>query len=192
MRCARLRIQFETLGENEPPIVAHYPWNCVANRRWLRGKTLVGPSNCGISTRLHAGNMTAAPHNKILGIGFAAFAAILVFTFLLLVVVTVATFIGLGIGLANETGDSRQAGIGILGAVFTLIFYGVLGLIFVLPTALAGWKMLKGRPRARFWGIAASIVLLVIFPIGTMLGVYGLWFFFSDSGERSGNLRKAF
>ena len=127
--------------------------------------------------------MTVREHNKIIAIGFAAFAAILLFTFLLLVVVTVATFIGLGIGLANETGDSRQAGIGIVGAIFTIIFYGVLGLIFVLPTALAAWKMLKGRPRARFWGIAASIVLLAIFPIGTMLGVYGLWFFFGETGR---------
>ena len=127
--------------------------------------------------------MTVREHNKIIAIGFAAFAAILLFTFLLLVVVTVATFIGLGIGLANETGDSRKAGIGIVGAIFTIIFYGVLGLIFVLPTALAAWKMLKGRPRARFWGIAASIVLLAIFPIGTMLGVYGLWFFFGETGR---------
>lgn len=126
--------------------------------------------------------MTDAPHNKILAISFAVFAAIFFFTFLLLVLVTVGVFVGLGITMANETGDANQAGIGILGAIFTVIFYGVLGLFSVLPPALASWKMLKRKPRARFWGILASIVVLPIIPLGTALGIYGLWFFFSGQG----------
>ncbi len=108
--------------------------------------------------------MTGNDHNKILGIGFAVFAVIFFFTFLLLLVVTPGVFVALGISFANESGDSKQAGIGILGGVLTVVFYGGLGLIFVLPTALASWKMLKRRKRA---------------PLGTILGVYGLWFFFS-------------
>lgn len=123
--------------------------------------------------------MTDSPHNKILAIGFAAFAAIFFFTFLLLVLVTAGVFVGLGITMANESGDANQAGIGILGAIFTVIFYGVLGLFCVLPPALASWKMLKRKPRVRFWGILASIVVLPIIPLGTALGIYGLWFFFS-------------
>lgn len=128
--------------------------------------------------------MTGADHNKILAIGFAVFAAIFFFTFLLLVLVTVGVFVALGITFANETGDPNQAGIGILGAIFTVIFYGVLGLICILPPALASWKMLKRKPRARFWGIIASIVVLTIIPLGTALGIYGLWFFFSAEGKR--------
>lgn len=123
--------------------------------------------------------MTSADHNKILGIGFAVFAAILFFTFLLLALVSVGVFVALGITFANESGDANQAGVGILGAILTLIFYGGLGLICVLPLAMASWKMLKRRPRARIWGIIAAIVLLPIIPLGTMLGGYGLWFFFS-------------
>ena len=125
--------------------------------------------------------MTAADHKKLLAIGFAAFAAIFLFTFLLLVLVTVGVFVALGITFAKESGDPNQAGIGILGAVFTVIFYGVLGIVCVLPPALASWKMLKRKPRARFWGIIAAIVLLPVFPLGTLLGVYGLWFFFSSN-----------
>ena len=128
-------------------------------------------------------DVTAADHNKILSIGFAAFAAIFFLTFLLLLLVSVGVFVTLGITFANETGDPNQAGIGILGAVFTVIFYGVLGLICVLPPALASWKMLKRKPRARFWGISAAIVLLPILPLGTALGVDGLWFFFSGPGK---------
>ena len=127
--------------------------------------------------------MTGADHNKILAFGFAAFAAIFFFTFLLLALVSVGVFVALGITFANETGDPNQAGIGILGAIFTVIFYGVLGFICILPPALASWKMLKRKPRARFWGIIASIVVLPLIPLGTALGIYGLWFFFSGQGR---------
>jgi len=123
--------------------------------------------------------MTGADHNKILAIGFAAFAFIFFFTFLLLVLVTVGVFVGIGITMANETGDANQAGIGILGAIFTVIFYGVLALICVLPPALASWKVLKRKPGARLWGIIAAIVVMPIFPLGTALGIYTLWFFLS-------------
>lgn len=128
--------------------------------------------------------MTPTDHNKILAIGFVAFATIFLITFLLLLLVSVGVFVALGITFANETGDPKQAGVGILGAVFTVIFYGVLGLICVLPPALASWKLLKGKPGARFWGIIASIVVLPIFPLGTALGIYGLWFFFAPQGRK--------
>ena len=128
--------------------------------------------------------MTATDHNKILAIGFAAFATIFLITFLLLVLVSVGVFVALGITFANETGDPKQAGVGILGVVFTVIFYGVLGLICVLPPALASWKLVKGKPGARFWGIIASIVVLPIFPLGTVLGIYGLWFLFRAQGRQ--------
>ncbi|MEP6743580.1 MAG: hypothetical protein ABJB61_13865 [bacterium] len=128
--------------------------------------------------------MTTDQHNKIVTIGFAAFAAIFFFTFALLLVVSVGVFLALGITFANETGDSKQAGIGILGGIFAVIFYLVLGIIFVVPLAVASWKMLKRKARARFWGIIAAILLIPIFPLGTMLGVYGLWFFFSAEAKQ--------
>jgi hypothetical protein len=128
--------------------------------------------------------MTVIEHNKILAIGFGVFAAIFAFTFLLLLVVSLGVFVALGITLTNETGNSNQAGIGILGGVVAVIFYGLLGVIFVLPTALAAWKMLKRRRNARIWGIIAAILVAPIMPLGTMLGIYGLWFFFSAEGRR--------
>ena len=128
--------------------------------------------------------MTVIEHNKILAIGFGVFAAIFAFTFLLLIVVSLGVFVALGITLTNETGNSNQAGIGILGGVVAVIFYGLLGVIFVLPTALATWKMWKRRRNARIWGIIAAILVLPIMPLGTMLGIYGLWFFFSAEGRR--------
>ena len=128
--------------------------------------------------------MANPDHSKILAIGFAAFAVIYLFTFLLLLVVTGGVFVAMGITIANETGDPNQAGYGILGAIFTVFFYGVLGLICVLPPALASWKLFKRKPKVRRWGIIASIVVLPIIPIGTALGGYGLWFMFSEPGKK--------
>lgn len=127
--------------------------------------------------------MDTADHHKILAIGFAAFAAIYLFTFLLLLLVTGGVFVALGITMANESGDPNQAGIGIIGAALTVVFYVVLGLICVLPPAMASWKLFKRRGKARFWGILASIVVLPIIPLGTALGVYGFWLFFGAAGK---------
>ncbi len=128
--------------------------------------------------------MTVVEHNKILAIGFAVFATIFGFTFLLLLVVSLGVFVSLGITFANETGDGNQAGIGIIGGIVTIIFYGFLGAVFVVPTALASRKMLKRRRNARVWGIFAAILVLPIVPLGMMFGIYGLWFFFSAEGRQ--------
>ena len=127
--------------------------------------------------------MRADQHNKILVIGFAAISAILFLTFVLLLVVSAGVFVALGITFANETGDSKQAGIGVLGGVVAIVFYAVLGLIFVLPTAVASWKLFKRRERARLWGIIAAIMVAPFMPLGTIFGIYGLWFFFSAEGK---------
>ncbi|MFS8086865.1 MAG: hypothetical protein ACMG6H_14625, partial [Acidobacteriota bacterium] len=113
--------------------------------------------------------MTVIEHNKILAIGFLVFAAIFAFTFLLLMVVSFGVFVALGISFANETGNSKEAGVGVIGAVFAVVFYVILGAIFVLPTAVASRKMWKRRRSARIWGVIAGIVILPIVPLGTTL-----------------------
>lgn len=128
--------------------------------------------------------MSETPHNKILAIGFAAFAVIVGGTFLLLMLTSLGVFVALGFTMANETGDSTQAGIGILGGIIALVFYGVLFAIFVFPVAWASWTLFRLRSRARFWGIVAAILVLPLFPLGTALGVYGLWFLFSEPGKQ--------
>lgn len=128
--------------------------------------------------------MTATEHNKIVAIGLGAFAAIFFFTFVLLTVVSVGVFAALGITSANEPGDGPGAGVGIIGGVLTVIFYGFLIAAFVVPPALAAWKMLKHRKNARAWGILGSVLLLPVMPLGTIFGVYGLWFLFSPDGKQ--------
>ena len=65
-----------------------------------------------------------------------------------------------------------------------MIFYTLLAAIFVMPTALASRKMLKRGRNARTWGIIAAILVVPVMPLGTMLGIYGLWFFFSAEGRK--------
>ena len=128
--------------------------------------------------------MTAAEHNKILAIGFGVFAAITAFTFLLLMLLSFGVFVALGISFANEPGNGNQAGIGIAGGVFAIVFYLTLGAIFVLPIAVAAWKLIKRRLNARIWGIIAAILVIPILPLGTAFGIYGLWFFCSVNGRQ--------
>jgi hypothetical protein len=128
--------------------------------------------------------MTATDHRKILVFGFAIFSAIFAFTFLLLMLVSLGVFVALGISLWHESGDNNQAGVGILGGVLAVVFYCLMGLVFVLPTASASWKIWKHKRHARVWGIIAAIVLLPMMPLGTALGVYGLWFLFSVEGRQ--------
>ena len=127
--------------------------------------------------------MTATEHTKYLAIGFGFFAAIFGLTFLLLMLVSLGVFVALGISFANESGDTNQAGFGILGGAFAIIFYLVLGLILVLPTALASRKMWKHRPGARVWAVIAAILVLLVFPVGTFLAIYAFWFCFSEQGR---------
>jgi len=128
--------------------------------------------------------MTAPEHNKYLAIGFGVFAALFGLTFLLLMFVTLGVFVALGISFASETGDANQAGIGVLGGVFTVVFYLVLGLILVLPTAVASRKLWKLRRGARGWAIIAAVVVFWAFPVGTFLAIYALWFLFSPEGRK--------
>lgn len=128
--------------------------------------------------------MTVNDHNRVLAIGFGGFAAILTFTFLLLMGVTSGVFILLGINFASETGDHTNVVVGVVGVIFTLLFYSFIGAISIVPMTLACWKMAKHKPHARLWGMIAAVVVCLFFPLGTALGIYGLWFLFSEEGRR--------
>src|SRR6266849_4077394 len=48
---------------------------------------------------------------------------------------------------------------------------------FSLVNGMAWWTLRKGKPTARGWAIAASILNLPLFPLGTAIGIAGLWVF---------------
>ena len=52
-----------------------------------------------------------------------------------------------------------------------------------LPSIIIGYGLYRLRSWSRIAGIVLSIVSLISFPFGTILGVYGLWVLFSKDGE---------
>ena len=81
---------------------------------------------------------------------------------------------------AGRRGEDQIAG----GAMLVFgIFIGLLiGLIGIFDL-FTGMKVRKGAAIGRMLGIIVSIMSLFSFPLGTALGVYGLWFFFGDMGK---------
>lgn len=123
--------------------------------------------------------MTARDHNKLLGIffliqgGLSAFGGI----------VAVAIYGGMGTFMLASARESEAQAVGGLVLVIGLVV-GIMILVFSGFYFFTGWKIYKEQTIGRTLGIVASILCLMSFPLGTALGVYGLWFFFGDEGKR--------
>ena len=74
-----------------------------------------------------------------------------------------------GIGVAAEDPDAARilGFVGLAGAAFLIIL--------ALPGLLAGYGLLKQRRWGRFLAIVVAVIDLFEIPIGTAIGVYGLW-----------------
>jgi hypothetical protein len=96
-----------------------------------------------------------------------------------------------GVGIAGSTladhGDG-QWGSGDLGPAHLLGLIGaVIGVLMValgIPGVIAGWGLMNFRPWARILVIILSILHLPSIPLGTAIGVYGLWVLFNDDTKR--------
>ena len=123
--------------------------------------------------------MTAKDHNKLLSIfhliqgGLQAFGGIIV-----------ALVYGiLGVMFSANAHRPEEQFMGTLFIVLACVVAPIV-LIFAGINLTAGYKMLKEKPGARTWAIVASIICLPGIPLGTALGVYGLWFMFGDEGKQ--------
>ena len=86
-------------------------------------------------------------------------------------------------GIVGAAADPEDAAIAIpiLGIAGTMLIV-VLG-AFALPGLVAGYGLLTFRPWARITGIVLSAVGLIYFPLGTVLGGYGLWVLLNKDTE---------
>jgi hypothetical protein len=122
--------------------------------------------------------MTAKDHNKLFSIlmmikgGLSAFGALVV------------VLIYGGIGLFGMSQGKKEDLV--LGGIFVgvAVVVGLILFAFAFVEMMAGWKMFKEKSSGRAWGIVASIASLINIPLGTALGVYGLWFLFGDQGKQ--------
>lgn len=122
--------------------------------------------------------MSAKDHNKLLSI-FITIRGVL----LLVVGVLMAIFMGGGgmlLAAAGHRHDDHVAGAFMLaGGVFGGLVMLAMG-CFDLYTAS---KIRKEAPTGRTLGIIVCVMSIFSFPLGTALGIYGLWFFFSEQGK---------
>ena len=119
-------------------------------------------------------------HIRILAILHIVFGALGIAAALIVLLV----FGGLAgvVGVAGDTADvDRTTGMAVLGAIGVFVFLIVL--VLSLPGVIAGIGLLKFRPWSRMLTIVLSALDLLSFPIGTALGIYGLWVLLSQPTE---------
>jgi hypothetical protein len=114
-------------------------------------------------------------HAKVVGILNIVSGVVGLFGALVLIVV-----FGGVTGVVGADGDPDAALVtGAIGIGLVLLL-----VMTSLPAVIIGYGLYRLRPWSRLAGIVLSILLLIIFPLGTILGVYGLWVLFSRDGER--------
>jgi hypothetical protein len=116
-------------------------------------------------------------HVKVLAILYIVFGVL--GTLLGLGFMALLSFIGVAGAASDPDAWMAMPILGITGAAL-----GVFLLILSLPGIIAGIGLLKYRPWARILTIVLSALNLMNFPIGTILGIYGLWVMLSDEGSR--------
>jgi len=116
-------------------------------------------------------------HVKVLAVLYIIFGAL--GTLAGLGLMALLSFIGVAGAASDPDAWMALPVLGITGAAL-----GAFLLMLSLPGVIAGFGLLKYRPWARILTIVLSALNLMNFPIGTALGVYGLWVMLSDDGSR--------
>lgn len=118
-------------------------------------------------------------HVKVLGVLQILLGALGVMAALLFMLV-----FGGAAGLVGASAQPDEAAIAvpIIGVVGTGLSFFILALS--IPGIVVGIGLLNFRPWARILGIVLSILLLIHFPIGTAIGVYGLWVLLTGETEK--------
>jgi small-conductance mechanosensitive channel len=122
--------------------------------------------------------MTAKEHNNLLGIFILIQGGLTVFVGLLLVLI----YGGMGVALMGAGPDdgARMAG----GMIFVIgLIVAVVVIAFSALYLYTGFKIRKQQSIGRTLGIIVSVLSLFSFPLGTALGIYGLWFLLGDMGK---------
>jgi hypothetical protein len=119
-------------------------------------------------------------HIKILAILFMVLGILGIVAAVIILVVGGVAAAGIGSQVGNDpdaAGGALAAG-GCMTAI--AVFVGILS----LPSLATGWGLLKHKSWSRVLGIIVSILSLPSVPIGTAIGVYGLWVLFNDETKR--------
>lgn len=64
-----------------------------------------------------------------------------------------------------------------------ILALAVFGIILVVPQIFGGAMLLAKARSGKIWGIVAGIFATICLPIGTVVGIYGLWFLLGEKGK---------
>ena len=67
---------------------------------------------------------------------------------------------------------------------FAAVAVGVILVVLGIPGVIGGWGLMNYQGWARILVIILSILHLPSIPVGTAIGVYGLWVLFNDDTKR--------
>jgi hypothetical protein len=116
--------------------------------------------------------MTAQEHNKVLGLAHLGYGGLHLLMLLLF-------FIMFNFFLSLPIPDSTI--ISTMWFIMLIILGG--GLMLALPSLIAGYALLTRKRWARVAATVAALPSLLVFPYGTALSVYTLWFISSNTGK---------
>jgi hypothetical protein len=86
------------------------------------------------------------------------------------------------IGVAGDTAAAdRATGMAVIGTIGVVVFLIIL--VLSIPGVIAGIGLLKYRPWSRMLTIVLSALHLFSVPVGTALGIYGLWVLLQPNTE---------
>jgi hypothetical protein len=120
-----------------------------------------------------------AQHVKILGILHIVYGGLFILAGIIVLVVMggVAHLVG----VTDHSGDSAVA-VPLLTVIGGFIF--ILLVVLSLPGIIGGFALLQFQPWARILVIVLSAFELISVPLGTALGIYGLWVLLNPEAER--------
>jgi hypothetical protein len=88
-------------------------------------------------------------------------------------------------GIHDATGVDPEHG-ALAAPIAMLIGLCIAGFLLILsaPSIIGGWGLIKGKSWSRVLMIVISALHLLSFPIGTALGVYGLWVLLNEQSRQ--------
>ncbi|QQS42061.1 MAG: hypothetical protein IPM63_03715 [Acidobacteriota bacterium] len=122
--------------------------------------------------------MTARDHNRLLGIFFLINGGLSVLGGAIFALI----YGGMGTMMLTSVREREAQTVGGIFIILAVVISAMI-LIFSVFYLVTGWKIYKEAPVGRILGIIASILCIMNFPLGTALGIYGIWFFFGDMGK---------
>jgi hypothetical protein len=86
-------------------------------------------------------------------------------------------------GIVGTVAEDPGAKIAVPIVAFVGLGLTILITILSIPGIIAGIGLIKFRPWARILGIVLSALNLMQIPLGTIVGIYGLWVLLSSETE---------